>query len=331
MYCPKCQRWIPEEKPKICPGCGQDLRRYGAKDAGSADGREKGGTDRLRLIVLSVFAAILLGCLVLTGVLIFRVGKKDNGPAEGEQIAAKETPGSTEEPTEQDGDIDPSDPESTDPALPDPTDPEPVTQIMEVDERYFSDALFIGDSRTDGLRLYAPIEGAVYYCGTSMNIFKVMDSDYSAAGYKGLRNLLKNETYGKIYIMFGINEAGYDTEVFAAKFRAVVEEIRSYQPNAIIYIQSILYVTQKHENSYPVFSSENLKEKNAKLKEMANGVDIFYLEVNDVLNDGTDHLPSDYTGDGVHLKANYYHLWQEYLMANAVVDPGHPWPPEDED
>ncbi len=223
----------------------------------------------------------------------------------------------------------PTDPNT--PSTPTPTDPEPVTQIMQVDEGYFSDALFIGDSRTDGLRLYAPIEGAVYYCGTSMNIFKVMDSEYSAAGYKGLRNLLKNETYGKIYIMFGINEAGYDTEVFAAKFRAVVEEIRSYQPNAIIYIQSILYVTQKHENSYPVFSSENLKEKNAKLKEMANGVDIFYLEVNDVLNDGTDHLPSDYTGDGVHLKANYYHLWRDYLIDNAVVDPWHPWSPKTED
>lgn len=215
------------------------------------------------------------------------------------------------------------------PSTPTPTDPEPVTQIMQVDENYFSDALFIGDSRTDGLRLYAPIEGAVYYCGTSMNIFKVMDSDYSAAGYKGIRNLLKNETYGKIYIMFGINEAGYDTEVFAAKFRTVVEEIRSYQPDAIIYIQSILYVTQKHESSYPVFSSDNLKEKNAKLKEMANGVDVFYLEVNDVLNDGTDHLPSDYTGDGVHLKANYYHLWRDYLMENAVVDPWHPWSPKE--
>lgn len=220
----------------------------------------------------------------------------------------------------------PADPDI--PSVPAETDPEPVTQIMEVDERYFSDALFIGDSRTDGLRLYAPIDGATYYCGTSMNIFKVMDSDYTAAGYKGIRNLLKNETYGKIYIMFGINEAGYDTDVFAAKFRTVVEEIRSYQPDAIIYIQSILYVTQKHESSYPVFSSDNLKAKNAKLKEMANGVDVFYLEVNDVLNDGTDHLPSDYTGDGVHLKANYYYLWRDYVMANAVVDPWHPWSPK---
>lgn len=220
--------------------------------------------------------------------------------------------------------------EATEPVTTEAPQPQYPEGFTEVDESYFSDALFIGDSRTDGLNLYCPVGDAKHYSGTSMTIFKIMDTTDPAYGYNGIRALLKNMQFGKIYIMFGINEAGYDTDYFANTYQNVINEIRSYQPNAIIYIQSILYVTQKHEANNPVFSSAGLKEKNARLKEIANDVDIFYLEVNDALNDGTDHLPSDYTGDGVHLKASCYHYWKEYLLSHAIVNAAHPWPIEED-
>ncbi len=220
------------------------------------------------------------------------------------------------------------------PTLPTTTEPlptEPPSRMMTVDDSYFSDALFIGDSRTDGLWLYSTPGACKHYSGTSMTIFKIMDTDIEAYGFTGIRNLLKGMQFGKIYIMFGINECGYDTSAFADKYREVVEEIRSYQPDALIYIQSICYVTQNHEASYPVFSTANIKEKNEAIRVLANDVDTFYLEVNDALNDGTDHLPSEYTGDGVHLKASYYSLWHDYLLEHAVVDAKHPWAPESPD
>lgn len=212
-----------------------------------------------------------------------------------------------------------------------PTTEAPAPVMMTVDDRYFYDALFIGDSRTDGLRLYSNPGDAKSYCATSLNIYKVMDSQEDAYGFKGLRNLLKGMYFGKIYIMFGINECGYPTSSFAAKYKEVVEEIRSYQPDAIIYLQSICYVTQKKEQKDPVFATSNLKEKNATIQALANGVDTFYLEVNDCMNDGTDHLPSEYTGDGVHLKASYYSLWHQYLLEHAIVDANHPWSPDGEE
>lgn len=222
------------------------------------------------------------------------------------------------------------------PATEAPTTEPPTTEpqgptMMTVDDSYFYDALLIGDSRTDGLRLYSNPGDAKHYCATSLNIYKVMDSTEEAYGFKGIRNLLKGMQFGKIYIMFGINECGYPTSSFANKYKEVLDEIRSYQPDAIIYIQSICYVTQKKEQKDPVFSTENLKEKNEAIKAFANDVDIFYLEVNDCMNDGTDHLPSEYTGDGVHLKASYYSLWHQYLLEHAIVDANHPWEPEGEE
>lgn len=206
-----------------------------------------------------------------------------------------------------------------------PATTEPASQMTTVDDSYFSDALFIGDSRTDGLCLYNRPGNCKNYSGTSMSIFKIMDTTEEAYGFTGLRSLLQGMQFSKIYIMFGINECGYPTSSFAKKYREVVEEIRLYQPDALIYLQSICYVTQARENADSTFSTANIKEKNEVIKALANDVDTFYLEVNDCLNDGTDHLPAEYTGDGVHLKASYYRLWHEYLLEHAVVNEAHPW------
>ena len=224
---------------------------------------------------------------------------------------------------------------STEETVPITTTVEPVTTeppgpvMMTVDDSYFYDALFLGDSRTDGLFLYdTPGDCKHYpYPATSMTIFRIMDAEdeNNRYGFKTTRDLLKGMSFGKIYLMFGINECGYDTNYFAQTYADVVNEIREYQPDAIIYIQSICYVTQKHENNYPVFATANIKEKNEAIKKLANDVDIFYLEINDCLNDGTDHLPSAYTGDGAHLKPQYYELWHNYLLEHAVVDAKHPW------
>ena len=40
---------------------------------------------------------------------------------------------------------------------------------------YFADALFIGDSRTDGLRLYSGIKGADFYCYKGLTVFEMDD------------------------------------------------------------------------------------------------------------------------------------------------------------
>ena len=215
--------------------------------------------------------------------------------------------------------------ESTEPAPTGPT-------MMTVDDRYFADALFLGDSRTDGLFLYSTPGDCKHYPfpATSMTIYKILDSEdeNKRYGFATTRDLLKGMQFGKIYLMFGINEVGNSTTSFAEKYKEVVAEVRQYQPDALIYIQSICYVTQNHEAKYPVFATSNIKEKNEAIKQLANGVDIFYLEVNDCLNDGTDHLPSDYTGDGAHLKASKYALWHDYLLQHAYVDEKHPWSPD---
>lgn len=196
-----------------------------------------------------------------------------------------------------------------------------VTEIIldKVDEDYFKDALFIGDSRTDGLRAYGSFDGATYVCATGMSVFKILDDKDLVKGYNGLLDFLRKKKFGKVYIMLGTNEYGYEEDAYIKKFGEFVDIVRKNQPDAIIYIQSILYATINYEKKYHDLETDGVNSRNAKLKEMANDEDIFYLEVNDCLNDGTDHLPSEYTGDGVHLYAKYYPLWRDYLLNHAAV------------
>lgn len=269
----------------------------------------------------------LLICLIVAGVGFWVyslvTAPKEPAPAaapptEDAAVQATDAPAPTEPETLQV--VKPTRPQATEPDPPAPTEPEPL-EFQSVTKDYFDDALFIGDSRTQGLQLYSTLDNATFYAATSMSIFGIMDSMETVDGITGIRNLLQSKPFGKIYIMFGINEAGYDTDAFVERYGQVVDEIRRDQPDAVIYIQSIMYVTAAKAAAEPVFSNDNIRGKNEGLKGLANGVDIFYLEINENLNDGQGNLPAEYTGDGVHLKATYYSLWQDYLMEHAIVTP----------
>ena len=72
-----------------------------------------------------------------------------------------------------------------------------------VGEDYFKDALFIGDSRTVGLYQYSNIKDATYFADTGMQVFNVMNKelDVPGKGRTNLENLLKNNSFKKIYVL----------------------------------------------------------------------------------------------------------------------------------
>ncbi|MBO4462103.1 MAG: hypothetical protein J5749_04400 [Lachnospiraceae bacterium] len=190
--------------------------------------------------------------------------------------------------------------------------------IGEVDEEYFADALFIGDSRTDGLRLFSPVGKASYFCKTGLNIIKLMSSDTVVDG-KTLRQLLSSKKFGKIYIELGVNEGDYNTPRWLKIYADAVNEIRELQPDAIICIQAIMYVTEEYGIEWKYCKKENLDEKNEGLKELCDDEYVFYIDVNEAVVDESGHLNPEYTGDGMHLKAKYYYLWRDYIMQHAVI------------
>ena len=76
---------------------------------------------------------------------------------------------------------------------------------------YFDDAVFIGDSRTEGLMLYGGMpEGTTFYASKGLNVntagtTKIQDGGESITIMEGLRR----HAFKKVYVMLGVNELGW--------------------------------------------------------------------------------------------------------------------------
>lgn len=190
------------------------------------------------------------------------------------------------------------------------------------DISYFNDAAFLGDSRTLGISDYAGLEGADFYCDSGMMIFKLLEEGvtWQKTGNKvNLPEVLQKKQYGKIYIMLGMNELGYgNTEMYLEQYRQVLQQIREWQPDAIIYIMANLHVSREKNNLETEFNNININDKNAASASLTNGTDVFYLDANPLFTDEEGFLNSELTFDGVHLYARYYDAWREFLLEHAV-------------
>ena len=217
--------------------------------------------------------------------------------------------------------IEPEVPEApSEPKAPE-TPAEPVSPFTTVDESYFDDALFLGDSHTAGFHDYAGLRNATYFTKNGLTVWDATEKHFIELDGKKytLAEALGTRQFGKIYVMLGINELGAGTtESWAAQYKVVLDTLRQTQPNAIIFIQSMFHTTQeKSESSY--FKNDVINARNAAIAQLADNETVFYLSVNTVFDDETGALRSDYSGDGIHVRAPYYVEWRDYLYQFGVV------------
>lgn len=193
-------------------------------------------------------------------------------------------------------------------------------EFEQVDESYFDDALFIGDSRTVGLCDYTDLsEHADFYCETSLTIYKVLEEDFKGKGT--IQEALESKDYGKIYIMVGINELGRGTtEDFMGKYTEVIDTLREWEPEAKIFIQGIMRVSGKKSSEDAIFNNSNINARNNAIATLADNKQIFYIDVNEVVCDEEGNLNSEYTHDQIHLLGVHNELCKQFLLAHGVKD-----------
>lgn len=201
---------------------------------------------------------------------------------------------------------------------------EKLPEFETVTESYFDDALFIGDSRTVGIKKYTDLGNASFFSETGMSIYNIFDKKLLEPTIsdekKSLEDVLTENTYGKIYLMVGINELGRGTaDTYFAEYSKVIERIRQLQPEAIIFIEGNMNVTKEKSDNDPIFNNVNIGIRNAKIAALANQKDIFYIDINEAVTDDEGYLMDEYTFDDVHLKAKYYSIWKEFLLAHGIV------------
>ena len=200
-------------------------------------------------------------------------------------------------------------------------------KLQPVEQDYFKDALFIGDSRTVGLCEYGSLkETAAFLAKESINVYNVLDKELRYTDFDGeswdstVEETLERETYGKVYVNLGVNELGIGTTyMYYEKYRELLELIRAYQPDALIFIQGIMHVSYDKSSSDSCRNNTVISQRNYSISTLANGRDIFYIDMNPYVCDEDGDLYEDYSGDGIHLKAFAYEYWDRSLLENAIV------------
>ena len=198
---------------------------------------------------------------------------------------------------------------------------EPPFVVRVTDAAYFDDALFIGDSRTVGIEEYGYFEQADFFADVSMSVYKVWNRKIAVTGKtkQKLEDILAQNSYGKVYVMLGINELGYDYEQNVKKYTELIDAIRVAQPEAVIYICANLHVTEKQSEADKYFNNDNINRFNQAIEALADGESCFYIDINPMFDDENGNLSTDYSSDEAHVKAQYYVAWCDWLMTQAIV------------
>ncbi len=210
-----------------------------------------------------------------------------------------------------------------DPAAPSAQE-KPPYEFQVVEDSYFNTVLFIGDSRTEGLKMYGRLGSADYFANAGMSVFNLFDKvvgDQNVAA-QSLRQLLESKEYETIYLMLGINEVGYPHSSLEKQYASVVKQIRELAPNAALVLQGNLGVTRDKAAKQAYCAQESVNALNGLIAALADGKTIFYLPPADIFADEEGYLKSDTTGDGVHPYAAEYQNWAAWLKNHGLVKTG---------
>lgn len=223
------------------------------------------------------------------------------------ETAAETLPETTEAPTQP-----PTEPPTEAPTEP----PEPV------DESWFDDVLFIGESRSKGMQAMGRIGDAEYFCVGAVSIYRILYSEASDYNFprQTLAGLLSYRDYGKVYIHMGINELGgvFNMEDFLTQYQKIIDHVRKEIPDAYIILQAILPVTSDYSTE-PSFRIESIQAVNDAIETLTDGDKILFCDVNEYFVDEDGYLRKDLTPDGCHLTGPGYQEWALRLREHAAT------------
>ena len=204
-------------------------------------------------------------------------------------------------------------------------------EFVEVGDDYFADALFVGDSRTVGLRDYGHIENASFFASVGLTVYDMWDKTIPAklapeepeaepvTEQMTLEEVLASRHFGKIYFQIGINEMGTGTvDTFMKKYEEAVQRFQELQPDAIIYVEAIMKVGKEKSETDPIFNNAGITERNDRIAQLADGQKIFYIDMNEVVCDEEGNLSAEQSFDQLHLYGGNYYLWVDFLKTKGI-------------
>ena len=188
-------------------------------------------------------------------------------------------------------------------------------------DSYFADAVFLGDSRTEGFHLYSGLEEGqyLYAVGATVESVFTKETQETENGKVPILDALAELECGKVYIMLGVNELGWPrSEVFQEQYGKVIDRVREDHPETEVVIQSLLPVSAKQEAKGSYVNNGRIAVYNGMLEELSAEKDCPYLNVAEAVTGEDGCLRPELTTDGVHLNTRGCQAWLEYLKDHPL-------------
>lgn len=203
-----------------------------------------------------------------------------------------------------------------------------------VDNTYFSTALFLGDSVTEGLGLYEnPVKGVATvrgYRGATPGdvVNRVVMTDYNTGEESVPLDVAAQMNPKSIYLMFGANAlAARDDEAvedsFIAYYGQMIDLLREAAPEADIYVQTMTPVAADYSSTG--IYKERIQRVNQKLANMALEKGVYFVDVYSALADENGDLVAEYSSDGLHMVAAGYKAWADCLAGHVAYSADNPY------
>lgn len=190
-----------------------------------------------------------------------------------------------------------------------------------VDNSYFDDAIFFGDSISTGITAYNIANNTACVAAIGVSPNTALSTPYIPTREGGKVTVLEAaKAYGqrsKVYIMLGGNGLWQDKDGFIADYQKFLDAVKTQYPGAVIYIQSMTPVARGVEAKYPSVTHQKVMEYNAAIARLAKDNKLPFVNVFEALCDAEGYLPEGVSADGLHLSAEYYFKWFDYLKSHT--------------
>ncbi len=192
-----------------------------------------------------------------------------------------------------------------------------VPESEPVDNAYFENAVFLGDSLSMCLQSYSGIDTATFLCRTAMSVGGTFNVEEDGTS---LVEKVKAANPKKIYVMLGVNEdiVPDNMESVMEKFNVLIDRLKEDNPQAIIYIQSMMPVSEKTSEKGRIKNPVIYEYNNALLK-LVEEKQVYFIDVYNAVKDENGAMNSELTEDGIHLGKEGSVRWADYLRNHAIV------------
>ena len=212
-----------------------------------------------------------------------------------------------------------------------PIPPVSDTRLLAVPENgrlsddYFRDALFIGDSVTQGFGVYDDYKDWMRVCaykgiGPQNVLQNMVGQRPDNTSIEMWDDIMVQQGVANIYILFGANALlAQSDEAFLKYYGDLLDRLCEQFPGVPIYVQSLTPTTLAYGQKRPALSRDHLREVNEAVAQMAVDKGLYYVDLWEVLADEEGYLRADLSGDGLHLHdGSKYRPWLDYLATHTV-------------